>query len=411
MFDLIKKNIKPIFIIFIIILALYFSISILRGVLAEDFTSYSLESGVYSDFVSVPGIALREEELIISNSDFVNVSYLAEDGSRVSKSSSIASFNTVKLSADTISQIDKLNRKIYQLNSSVQNTVVYDIVTLDSHIKTNINTLLDAMENNSLKDILDASSEAQIWLNKKDIRQNGVDTYLSRLDYYQGMKDSLLDNNSTTEKYVYAPNAGFFYSGYDGYEYIKYSENSKLTVAEFNALMELPAEPIQPSFVGKLQSSPEWHFVGSIPAAEARQLTVGKAVTLEFDIKHIGSKQLTFYVEFISAEVNGICSVDFSCQTLNSELFTLRKETAKLITTSYSGFQIRNDSIRLNDGVQGIYVLSAKRVVFKPINILYSGTDFSIVESENKSGSRSLQVNDEVIVGGKDLYDGKVVGR
>ena len=44
---------------------------------------------------------------------------------------------------------------------------------------------------------------------------------------------------------------------------------------------------------------------------------------------------------------------------------------------------------------------------FKPINILYSNASFTICETD--TASSALKLYDEVIVEGKDLYDGKLV--
>jgi len=54
-------------------------------------------------------------------------------------------------------------------------------------------------------------------------------------------------------------------------------------------------------------------------------------------------------------------------------------------------------------------VLSAKRVIFKPVNILYSTDGFSVVESAVTVGAKVLAAKDAVIIGGKELYDGKIV--
>ena len=77
---------------------------------------------------------------------------------------------------------------------------------------------------------------------------------------------------------------------------------------------------------------------------------------------------------------------------------------------SYKGFKIDSDALRIVDDEYGVYVLSAQRVIFKPVEILYSNDDFLIVDAAG-TGSRALTSKDEVIIGGKDLYNGKIVNR
>ena len=88
----------------------------------------------------------------------------------------------------------------------------------------------------------------------------------------------------------------------------------------------------------------------------------------------------------------------------------MRKEKCKMLINTYSGLKVSNEALRISDGQTGVYVLIAKTIVFKPVTVLFSTDSFSIVEPCKTVSSRVLTHNDEVILGGKDLFDGKVVG-
>ena len=68
-----------------------------------------------------------------------------------------------------------------------------------------------------------------------------------------------------------------------------------------------------------------------------------------------------------------------------------------------------SEALRVNDGETGVYVLSGQRVVFKPVEVLYSTEEFSVITSKNKIGSKILKAKDEVVIGGHDLFDGKIL--
>ena len=68
-----------------------------------------------------------------------------------------------------------------------------------------------------------------------------------------------------------------------------------------------------------------------------------------------------------------------------------------------------NNALRVVDGQNGVYVLVGKKVTFKPVDIVYSSDTFSIVKSNAQVTSRILTANDEVVCGGKDMFDGKVL--
>ena len=57
---------------------------------------------------------------------------------------------------------------------------------------------------------------------------------------------------------------------------------------------------------------------------------------------------------------------------------------------------------------EGVYVIQGGRIVFKPVTRLYSEETFVICERDEFGGSDVLQLFDEVIVEGVELYDGKV---
>ena len=80
-----------------------------------------------------------------------------------------------------------------------------------------------------------------------------------------------------------------------------------------------------------------------------------------------------------------------------------------MILQSYSGFKVSSEALRVNNGETGVYVLSGQRIIFKPVEILYSTEDFSVITSKNKTGSKILKTKDEVVIGGHDLFDGKIL--
>jgi hypothetical protein len=295
------------------------------------------------------------------------------------------------------------------LEKSVENKVQYDVVTLDKQIKTEINNFLLGQDQDDFNKTIDKIDDIQILFNKKDIKVTGTDYYTNELSVLNNKKEQILTTNNTTEEYVRTPISGYFLSSYDGYEYLKASDYSEITVSQYNELMAKTALPIQSYNVGKLQSIPNWYFITLLDTNDVKDLYVGKKVSIEFDLPYAGSKALTAYVEYISRNQDDKTAVNFRCETLNSDIFKLRRETANLIITSYSGLKVSNDALRVIDGQDGVYVLSAQKIIFKPIEVIYSTSEFSIVNPAVKSGSHMLVSKDTVVLGGKDIFDGKIV--
>ena len=85
-----------------------------------------------------------------------------------------------------------------------------------------------------------------------------------------------------------------------------------------------------------------------------------------------------------------------------------RMQRAVLLHNIYSGFQLPAEAVHVVDGVTGVYVLEGSQVVFKPITILYQAEGYYLVETST-TNRKLLFTNDEVIITGKNLFDGKVI--
>ena len=375
-----KKNLfNIIFYLFIFLLVVYFMINIVQSLLFTDsFILKTVDEYTYNEFVEISGMAVRTETLVNSNEKYDFINYTVNDGERVAKDSIIAYYNTAPLNSEKRVESEKLNRKINQLENSVNDRVQYDVITLDKQIKTEINNFLFEAGKEDFDKIIEKIDDIQILFNKKDIKISGSDYYVSVLAQANDQKDQILVANNTIEEYVRSPLAGYLLSSYDGYEYLNASDYSEITVSQYNELMAKTAQPMQAYFVGKLQSIPNWYYISLLDTSDVKDLYVGKKVSIEFDLPYAGSKILTAYIEYISRNQDGKTVVNFRCETLNSDIFKLRRETANLIITSYSGLKISNDALRVNEGQDGVYVLSAQQIIFKPIKIIYSASDFSI---------------------------------
>ena len=182
-----------------------------------------------------------------------------------------------------------------------------------------------------------------------------------------------------------------------------------VTVSDYNLLMSMTAMELPELYVGKIQNEPVWKYYSLIPSENASSLYDGSVVYLEFKSKLNEKFKVRTQVEYKSKPVDGYVVVTFKCNTLNNDVFSIRKDSCKMILQSYSGFKVSSEALRVNNGETGVYVLSGQRIIFKPVEILYSTEDFSVITSKNKTGSKILKAKDEVVIGGHDLFDGKIL--
>ena len=121
---------------------------------------------------------------------------------------------------------------------------------------------------------------------------------------------------------------------------------------------------------------------------------------------------MAVYIEAMNRD-GDVTTLVFRCNTVTAELLSLRKETIKIVENEYDGLKIDPRSIRVNeDGDYGVYALVGNVVRWRDINIIYQTEEYAVVEKLDTSlevNSGYLHLYDEVVVEGKNLYDGKIV--
>ena len=127
-------------------------------------------------------------------------------------------------------------------------------------------------------------------------------------------------------------------------------------------------------------------------------------------------------------------AVILACDTMNSALSNIRKETVQIEIKNHTGVMVNQKAIHFADveqtvtdannqeqtvlhkNVEGVYVKSGGTLhfvqVFSTITVNgYTICSIDLTEEEKQLlvTDRTIQLYDEVVVEGKDLYDGKVI--
>ena len=83
----------------------------------------------------------------------------------------------------------------------------------------------------------------------------------------------------------------------------------------------------------------------------------------------------------------------------------LREEALRILTKTKENEDGSTSQIQIS----GIYCIIGSEAWFKPVEILYNGEGFLLVQSASQDEKLRLRPGDEVIISAQDLYDGKVV--
>jgi len=379
------------------------------SVFTEKNETETVEEFTVDNYIEINGIVLRSEKLLTADKNYEEIRYFQEDGDRIAAHSAFASYYDTPISSADLKRLEYLNRNISRLEESIDKSTQYSLQTIDKNIKENIIEYLNKSDSKDFDKVVSLSYDVQTVFDQKLEQQYGSSYIQGLIDEMKSEMKSIYSSNNAQETTLYSPSAGFFLSFVDGYEYISMDDYVSPTVQVYNELISLQPEYVSSLCVGKLQHYSNWCFIALIPADYVNDLYVGKTVYLDFTVNYSDTVRAKTVVSSISRANEGNCAVRFNCSTLTADLFKLRKETPKMILKSISGMKVSNESLRVVNGQTGVYVLSAQRILFKPINIVYATETYSIVEAAVKSGDKVLKVKDEVIIGGKDLYDGKII--
>ena len=134
---------------------------------------------------------------------------------------------------------------------------------------------------------------------------------------------------------------------------------------------------------------------------------VGDTVKISTTIKT--APTLTAKVNNINVSDSGENAVIiFSCSQMSSEIAQIRTAPMTIIKTEYNGLRVSKRALRVSDSKTGVYVVSGMQIKFVPVTVTYSNENYIICKQEN-SNSNVLRLYDEVVVKGRNLYDGKII--
>lgn len=404
---------------------LYFSSA---GKVETEFISMTSEKEV----VSVNGFVVRDENRTDAAGDCVSVLYM-QDGRTyiptVTDSTSVAFGDTIAVSFSSESQAQDYQRAL-ELQSKIdyleslqnQESLSYvNVVALNSEISAAIHDYLALIDSNKLSSLDEAVRKINYKITTKQIATGSTPDFSKLLRRYEKQKKNL-NASSLQAVGVLSPYAGYFVSTVDGYE-SKFDfaslQSGALTADQVDALMKSEPEKTEGAY-GKIIGQHTWYLLCNMPQNRASIVKKGYYVTVSFPEK--GLYDLPMRVQSVSDRAGETVAVVFKCTLMNEALSSLRKEKAEITVKTYDGFRISNQALVENaDGLKGVYVLSGKRVVFKPIRILYYADNHVIareavyyksngeVDTEKTPALPTLEAYDRVIVKGKNLYDGKVI--
>ncbi len=401
--------------------------AVLSGYLLDPLTTTVAYPYQSDETITVSGYLVREEEVLPSYDGLLYIS--RDEGERVSAGGSVAVvYHSEEALADA-QELKQLRQQLEQLEyaQSVASGS-QEVLQLDSSISEEIFALKSAMETGRYTAAEDAAETLETYILKREYTYSGESDVESQLESLSSQIRTLSATARQGSTSVTVSQGGYYSSLVDGYEAVLTPDMlEELTPSQLKAIAP---DASLTSNVGKIIYGSRWYYVAVLSEQDAAQLWEGEEVSLRF-VSGL-EQDVPMTVDRISTAENGQQLVVLSADRYISVTTLLRDQSAQIILSSYSGIRVPKTAVRVWDttmeneegeeesvSLTGVYCRVGTMARFKPVEILYQGEDYYLVQaapdqmgslSETGRELRTLRSGDEIIVTAKELYDGKVIG-
>lgn len=358
---------------------------------------------------------IRDETILKTASTGVIVP-LADNAERVSKGSTIAASFPSEAAAENYVKVQSLSKKLdaYQKIDSQLKLANIDIDKLTDEIDSDFESMLNAAYNNDFSSLSEDKLSFSEKLSRKQI-SFGTDVDCAEKIAEIQNEISTLDSTGTPSEIITAEESGYYVSKLDGFENVLTGNDiDSLTPEMLEKAFGGKKSEISESSIGKIIDGYNWYVATVVDSSAAGSFTKGKTVRLMFDDS--GKNPVKTVVHLVKNFDSSKTLLVFRCNLMNEELTALRKVDGKIILNEYTGLKVSRDAVRLDeDGNSGVYVRTGNMVNFRSLNIVYSEDSFVIAvkpsaDSGIKLSHTHLKLYDEIIISGKELSDGMVIG-
>ena len=383
----------------------YFGMGLFRAASNPLSTSVVTKS-VSEETVKISGFVVREETVLENPSGLLTL--MMNEGEKVGVGQTIAIRYSSDDALEKQEELEALQVKRQQLQYAESVALgAASALRLDSEILEELLQLRTKLATVGLGGETESViASLRTMVMQRDYSAKGEDP-TEELIKVEAEIEALEKALSYSAEEIKAPVAGIYSAAVDGYEEVLTPETVEtLLPSQLNFLQPTDAH----SSLGKLISSASWYFAASMESNTAARLRVGRSAELRFT--GALTEKISCRVESISEAESGKCTVVFSCASNLSDMTQTRETEAEIIFDSWSGLKVPLKALRVDEnGQSGVYCLMGLTARFKPVNIIFTGEDYCLVEAdEPKNETLRIRENDQVIISAKDLYDGKVVG-
>ena len=324
----------------------------------------------------------------------------------------------------TVAEISDMEERIKLLESCVEGGTVSlkESGKLEEDIYAVLSGIRNASERGDVRTAQGLRTSLLTLLNKRSLLAGGTNgNFEAELAELRAKKESLGNPLGSYLESITAKQGGYYYSEADGYEEVFVA--SELENMSYDDLKnKLSASPKNAeNTAGKTVTDSYWYAVCPLEKKYLETYKPGGSCTATFS----GDVTLQMEVSRILSGNDGIILI-LRTNYLPRGFSFARTQKAELVTETCKGYKVPVGAVRMVNGTPGVYVLDGVTVRFRKIKTIHKTDSYYVAAPEpQKTGEEAveeevsveeetykwLRFHDNLIIEGKGLFDGRVVGK
>ena len=397
-----------------VVIGVFFLIMVISQVLIYFGSPVRTETATLytaTESLSFKGVYVRDEKLVNYNVSGI-VSYTHADGSKVAKNTVIAQVYRSRSDIALQQQIDALLRQ-REVLVDAQGLVGADTSQLESfsnQITEKHSQLMAYIYEEDYEAAEEMKNDLLDLHSKRGIVKGDELSYEDKIAEIDREIADMQSRISSKPYGITITEPGYFISKVDGYEReLNSTSVFELTEKRIDEICNTEIVSENPAgTIGKLVADYTWYMAAVLDTVKLGTVFEGAQVKIR-----IGSSNQPVTAEIVSLEKqeDGRSIAVFKCDMFLADFIDSRVVQARLLLDDHSGIMIPNSALRMNeeDGTIGVYIQDGIVVRFRKVQQILSEEDYTLVaDTTKKEGYLSLY--DNIIVEGRDLHDGKIIG-
>lgn len=392
--------------IILCIIAIVFIVHQIYSSTYKPITTVSAEYHTVIEGFPINATIIREEKIIESNTKGA-LHFTLADGERASKNGIIANIYSDASTSVTVNRIEQLESRIKDIEEmqSYNDVEAADIKLVNNKVNNSLNELIRGIASGDFSSVEADSAELLTNISRRQMITGEETDFSARLDELKGELDKLRASLPQPIGSIKTSESGYFVSTVDGYETVlSCDEIDSLTPERLDSIKK---ESVPQNAIGKIVSGYTWYIAANVNISDSLKYKLGDKLTLQTTLK--STPHLNVKVEKINtSQEKNEAVIIFSCDQMNSELASMRQGSMTIINNTYSGLKLPAKAMRFKDEKAGVFVRSGMTIKFVEVNVVYKTDEYFICEQQVSNDS-VLRLYDDVVVKGKNLYDGKII--